>query len=76
MKKENTRLIEKLTTYLFYFSIILFFIGFNFRDNPPFGWYQQFLPTPLGGQIKDIYFIDRNDDKCCGILWGKRDIVF
>ena len=40
-------------------SIIIFFISFNIKDTPPpFGWYQQFLPTPLGGSIKDIYFVD------------------
>jgi photosystem II stability/assembly factor-like uncharacterized protein len=58
MKKENTRLIEKLTTYLFYLSIVLFFISFNFKDNPPFGWYQQFMPNINGATIRDITFTD------------------
>jgi photosystem II stability/assembly factor-like uncharacterized protein len=58
MKKENSKLAEKLTTYLFYASILFFLIAFNFQDNKTSGWYQQFLPNPLGGQIKDIYFVD------------------
>jgi len=32
-------------------SIIIFFISFNFKDTPPpFGWYQQFLPS-LNGSL-------------------------
>jgi len=48
-----------LTTILFYCSIFIFLIAFNFAHNPLAGfWYQQFMPTPIGGQIKDIYFVD------------------
>lgn len=49
---------EKLTTYLFYFSVFLFFIAFNFQDSRTSGWYQQFLPNLGGKQITDITFLD------------------
>lgn len=49
---------DKILNYLFYFSVLVFFIGFNFRDNPPSGWYLQTMPELEGRQIKDITFID------------------
>ncbi len=59
MKKENSKLAEKLTTYLFYLSAFLFFIAFNFQDSKTSGWYQQFLPTGLPNfQVSDIFFLD------------------
>ena len=51
-------LLEKLTTLIFYLLIIIFFVASNFTDSTPSGWYQQFMPTPMGGQLKDIYFVD------------------
>ena len=58
MKKEKSKLLEKLTTYLFYLSILLFFTAFNFQDSRTSGWYQQFLPNLNGSSIADIAFKD------------------
>lgn len=49
---------EKLLNYLFYFSVLVFFIGFNFRDNPQGGWQLQTMPNLNGATIKDIDFVD------------------
>jgi photosystem II stability/assembly factor-like uncharacterized protein len=57
MKKTFT--INNLTSLLFYFSILIFLIGFNFTDSPPSGWYQQWMPTGLPNfQVSDVFFID------------------
>jgi len=48
----------KLSTLLFYSSILTFIIAFNFAHNPPSGWYQQFLPDLSGRQISDVFFLD------------------
>ncbi|RPI13902.1 MAG: hypothetical protein EHM58_17505, partial [Ignavibacteriae bacterium] len=46
-----------LTNTIFYISILVFTIGFNFTDSPPPpGWYQQSLP--VNDFINDIFFID------------------
>ena len=55
---NKNKFYNKLSSGLFYFSIILFIIGFNFSDNPPGGWYQQFLPNLPNMQISDMYFLD------------------
>jgi len=47
-----------LVDFIFYFFIVFFIVALNFRDNSTAGWYQQFMPTPLGGSIKDICFVD------------------
>ena len=49
---------DKLSSFAFYISILLFIIAFNFAHNPPSGWYQQFLPNIGGRQISDIFFLD------------------
>ncbi|HMQ70637.1 MAG TPA: T9SS type A sorting domain-containing protein, partial [Ignavibacteria bacterium] len=49
---------NKLTTIIFYFSILLFIIAFNFSDNGSGGWTQQFLPNINGRLISDICFTD------------------
>ena len=49
---------NKLSTLLFYSSILSFIIAFNFAHNPPSGWYQQFLPDLSGRQISDVFFLD------------------
>ena len=55
--KLNT--LDTLSTLLFYFSILIFIIGFNFTDSPPpFGWYQQFMPNLNGASITDLTFTD------------------
>ncbi len=56
---QLNKLKELYTSFLFYLSILLFFIGFNFADAPmQSGWYQQFMPNLGGRQIKDITFTD------------------
>lgn len=59
---ENTAIKHKtarwLTDAIFYLAILFFAIGFNFSDRMVGNWYQQFLPVPAGGQIRDITFID------------------
>ncbi|MCX6164135.1 MAG: YCF48-related protein, partial [Ignavibacteriae bacterium] len=55
MKKKY--ILEKLTSLIFYLSIIFFFIAFNFQDTRTGGWYQQWLPGGLGTLI-DITFTD------------------
>ncbi len=49
---------NRLSTLLFYFSITLFIIAFNFAHNPPSAWYQQFLPDLNGQPISSIAFTD------------------
>jgi len=49
---------DKLSTLLFYISILTFIIAFNFAHNPPGGWYQQFLPSLPNFQVSDMYFLD------------------
>ena len=54
----DKKILNKLSSLVFYFSILLFIIAFNFAHNPPSGWYQQFLPNIGGRQISDVYFLD------------------
>jgi len=50
--------LNRLSTLLLYTSILTFIIAFNFSDNPPSGWYQQFLPNLNSRPLADIQFID------------------
>ncbi len=52
------KLREIFTSFLFYLSILFFFIGFNFSDTMLGGWTQQFMPNLGGRQITDITFLD------------------
>jgi len=52
------KFIDKFSSILFYFCILLFIISFDFAHNPPGGWYQQFLPNLNGRPISDITFLD------------------
>lgn len=49
---------EKLSTYLFYASILVFLIAFNFQDSKTGGWYQQIIADIGNRQISDITFTD------------------
>lgn len=50
---------DRISTLVFYLSILIFIIGFNFSDVPlSGGWYQQFIPNIGGRQITDIIFVD------------------
>ncbi|MCX6163803.1 MAG: YCF48-related protein [Ignavibacteriae bacterium] len=60
-RKSNlakSKIADKLSTYLFYASILIFLIAFNFQDSRTGGWYQQWLPNLNGEQLKDITFLD------------------
>ena len=48
----------KLSTLLFYSSILTFIIAFNFAHNPSGGWTQQFMPYLNNRPIVDITFTD------------------
>jgi photosystem II stability/assembly factor-like uncharacterized protein len=52
------KILNKLSTFLFYLSILIFIIAFNFQHNPPGGWYQQFLPSLNGQPLSDVIFLD------------------
>jgi len=43
---------------LFYLTILLFIIGFNFSDRMAGNWYQQFMPNIGSRNITDVFFID------------------
>ncbi len=49
---------RKLKNILLLTSIFIITVAFNFQDNPPSGWYQQFLPGTVGGNIVDMTFTD------------------
>ena len=54
---NKNKFYKKLSSGIYYFSILLFIIGFNFSDHGSGGWTQQFLPSNLPG-ITDITFTD------------------
>ncbi|MFZ1321561.1 MAG: hypothetical protein WAT71_08405, partial [Ignavibacteria bacterium] len=56
--KTKKLIAEKISSLIYAASIILFFIGFNFSDNPPSGWTQQFLPDLNNRPLSDIQFVD------------------
>ncbi len=49
---------RKLKNILLLSSIFIITVAFNFQDNPPSGWYQQFLPNINGASITDMVFTD------------------
>lgn len=56
---SNNKKSQRLINFIFYLTIIIFFISFNFKNTPPpFGWYQQVLPNLNGRSITDIFFLD------------------
>ncbi|MCX6164961.1 MAG: T9SS type A sorting domain-containing protein [Ignavibacteriae bacterium] len=57
-KIKEFNISEKLTTLIFYISILFFFIGFNFQDKSVGFWYQQNMPNLNGASIKDMVFLD------------------
>ena len=52
------KVLDKLTNLLFFLSILFFTVGLNLQDNPPSGWYQQFLPYIDNKPITDMHFLD------------------
>jgi hypothetical protein len=57
--KKNYNFKDFLSSAIFYLAILTFIIGFNFTDSPPpFGWYQQFMPSLGGRSITDVFFLD------------------
>jgi hypothetical protein len=57
-KERKSKIAEKLSSFLFYLSILIFLIAFNFQDNKSGGWVQQFIPNTNGVSINDIIFLD------------------
>ncbi|HMS65480.1 MAG TPA: hypothetical protein PKD83_09535 [Ignavibacteria bacterium] len=49
---------DKLASLLFYFSILVFIIAFNFSDNGSGGWQQQSIPYLNNRSLADITFLD------------------
>jgi photosystem II stability/assembly factor-like uncharacterized protein len=56
-KKSSGSILDRLTTILFYASIVIFLTAFNFRDNPG-GWELQINPNLNGTTIQDVTFTD------------------
>ena len=54
---NKNKFYKKLSSGIYYFSILLFIIGFNFSDHGSGGCPQLFLPSDLPG-ITDIAFTD------------------
>ena len=52
---------DKILNYIFYFSVLVFFIGFNFMDNPQGGWQLQLIDGLGGRSISDIFFLDSSN---------------
>lgn len=72
MEQEiKSKLAEKLTTYFFYTSVLLFFVAFNFRDNPG-GWQLQIITNFKGQSISDVIFLD----SLTGIFVTNDDIAY
>ena len=49
---------NKLTSIIYYFSILIFIIAFNFSDHGSGGWTQQFMPDLNNRPLVDITFTD------------------
>jgi len=49
---------DRIMRLIFFISILVFFTGYNFSDNPPSGWYLQTMPDLNGASVKDITFTD------------------
>src|SRR6266508_3879239 len=49
---------QTLSSIIFFISIGIFIVAFNFSDNPVGNWYQQFMPNLNGATISDVTFID------------------
>ena len=67
---------DRILNLIFYLSIILFFIAFNFNDTPPFGWYQQFLPNIGSHTISDVFFLDSLNGWAVTPYVGQNDTAF
>lgn len=57
-KERKPKILKKLPIYLFYASVLIFLVAFNFQDSRTGGWYQQWLPNLNGESLKDITFLD------------------
>ncbi len=49
---------RKLKQLTFLSLLFIITVAFNFQDNPPSNWYQQFLSIPGSQQINDMTFLD------------------
>jgi len=68
--------LNKLASIIFYLSILIFIIAFNFAHNPPSGWYQQFLPNLNGRGISDIFFLDSLTGWAVTASLGQNDTAY
>ena len=50
--------LNRLTDILFYSVMFIFIVALAFPHNQVGNWYQQFIPFPTGGQIRDVCFVD------------------
>ena len=57
-KERKPKILKKLPIYLFYASIFIFLISFNFQNPRTGGWYQQNMPNLGGVPLTDIFFAD------------------
>lgn len=74
---KNKYFLEKLSTYLFYASVLIFLVAFNFQDSKTGGWVQQFLPTlPGSPTIKDISFADSSVGYALAMNVGYQDTSY
>lgn len=55
---NKNKFYKKLTSGIFYFSILLFIIAFNFSDNGGGGWTQQSIQFLNDRSLADIIFLD------------------
>ncbi|MEZ4692055.1 MAG: hypothetical protein R3A12_18620 [Ignavibacteria bacterium] len=58
MNFQKDKFYKKLSSGVFYLSILIFIIAFNFSDYGNSGWTQQFLPNFNGKPLKNIIFTD------------------
>ncbi len=49
---------RKLINILVLSSILIILLAFDFKDNPPSGWYQSFLPNIGNTTVSDLLFLD------------------
>ncbi|MBZ0201977.1 MAG: T9SS type A sorting domain-containing protein [Ignavibacteria bacterium] len=68
--------LNTLSSFIFYLSILLFIIGFNFSDVMVGNWQQQFLPNLNGRSISDICFIDSLNGWAVTPYTTQNDTVF
>jgi photosystem II stability/assembly factor-like uncharacterized protein len=54
---SKNKLFKLFITIFYFFSVLIFFVALNFKDNPG-GWQLQYLPNLNGQPISDVTFLD------------------